>query len=196
MTARIQSYKTENQIYADFIMLGRKALDNFGVKGWQFRQLKQPFKYIALKPTVFLSVLNYNQLGRQYRRRFRADEGITRQNLAKKEVRIRFGAARRGLAPDNRATYNSLDVLEFIRAFQQSEEGIIYLSSLGYAPYRADEIRQQDFINDSDDYEFLPYFECVYLYTDAWAEQVGQIDKVIGNIYKVGERKTNVNSYE
>lgn len=181
----IINYKTENQIYADFIACANKALGVFNVKGWNIRQLKQAFKYIILKPTVFISVLDYNQLGRQYRKRIKTQHGATRQNLAKKEVHIRFSAARRQLAGDDVNTYNGLDVLEFIRAYLQSETGIEYLSSLGYAQYRADEVRQQDFINDSDDYEFMLYFDCIYLYTDSWAEDVGTISKFTGNIYKV-----------
>ena len=185
MTATILQYKTENQIYADFTNAANTALSEFGIQGWMVRQLKQAFKYVCLKPSVFVSVLSNNQLGRQYRVRSKSQTGVSRQNRAKKEFRIRFSAARRPLAGDTTATYNSLDVLEFIRAYLQSEAGIEFLSGLGYAQYRADEIRQQDFINDSDDFEFLPYFDCIYLYTDNWAEEVGTISKFTGNIYKV-----------
>jgi hypothetical protein len=183
MTVRILKYKSENQLYADFIALSKEALNKFGIKGWQVRQLKQPFKFNLIKPSVFVSVTANNQLGRQYRKRSKNDFSVIRENSEKKEVRIRFSATRRALATDTIVSYNGWDILSFIRAFQQSEGGIQYLSSLGYAQYRADETRQQDFINDSDDYEFLPSFECVYLYTDTWAEQVGEIDKVIGNFY-------------
>ncbi len=178
-------YKTENRLYADFISCVRNAFEVFNITGWEVRQLKQAFKFTTIKPTVFISVISINQLGRQYRKRQKTAGGVLRTNLAKKEVTIRFSATRRQLAGDTVATLNGLDVLEAIRAYLQSEPGIASLASLDYAQYRADTVRQQDFINDSDDFEFMPFFDCTCLYTDSFTEEVGKIEKVNETIYKL-----------
>ncbi len=183
--ATVLNYKTENKLYADFIGCIKQALEKFGIEGWEVRQLKQAFKFTTIKPTLFVTVTDYNQLGRQYRQKIKNTVGLDREYLAKKEARIRFSATRRQLAQDTVETYNGLDILEFLRAYFQSGSGIEYLASLGYAQYRADAIRQQDFVNDSDDFELMPYFDCTYLYTDNWAEDVGIINKIVDNVYKI-----------
>lgn len=185
MTATQNSYKTENQIIADCISLANTALEYFNVADWKVRQLSQIFKVDVLDPTIFVSIITHNQLGRQYIKRAQADGVITRSNYSKQEVKIRFSAVHRNLATDMVETYNSTDILKTLRAYMQSPEGIETLKDLGYVQYRADTISEQSYTNDSDNFEMLPYFDTTLLYTDVWSSEIHKIDKVQLEIYKI-----------
>ena len=116
-TAVHSSYKTENQIMADCVSLANTALEYFNVDGWKVRQLRQLFKVNVLEPTIFVSILNHNQLGRQYIKRTLTDDTITRANSNKQEVKIRFSALHRELETDTTDTYGGVDVLKILRGY-------------------------------------------------------------------------------
>lgn len=178
-------FKTKNQIFNDFIGLTKTALDSFSIFNWEVRQLKQVYKVNHLKPTVFISIINKNQNGRQYYKKEKTASIITRKANSKQEVKIRFLATRRELDNDTLETYNASDVLEVIRSFMQSPEGIKYLAELGYAQYRAESINEMDFTNDSDNFQFLPQFDCTFLYTDKWSTAIPEITKVKEKIHGI-----------
>ena len=186
MTARQIQYKTRNQIFSDFVNISNTALAYFNLKGWQTRQLRQIFKVNILTPTIFISIINNPQRGVQYRERTKQGNIIKRANFTKQEVQIRFSAARRELATDNVNTYSATDALKVVKEYIQSEEGILKLAEMNYAQYRATTVQEQNFINDDDNFEFLPYFDCTFLYTDSWSLDINRIDKVKEKgIYKV-----------
>lgn len=184
--ADLIQYKTENQIFNDFINLVKTVYDVFGVEGWQVRQLNQVFKTNVLKPTVFISVINTKQRGRQYTSSSKGDDVINRRKSTKQEVTIRFSATHRELETDTLQTLNSTDVLKFIREYMQSDEGILYLAGLNYAQYTAGEVSEQNFTNDEDNFQFMPFFDCTFVYTQTWQSEIGIITKFQQTgIYKV-----------
>lgn len=179
-------YKTKNQIFSDFIPLILASLEAFSITGWEIRQLKEIFKINHLKPIIFISILSANQNGRQYTKKQKTKNGINRLNSTKQEVKIRFSATRKGLISDTIETFDGVDILKLVKEFMQSEEGIKFLSNLGYAQYRAENISDMDFTNDSDNFQFLPYFDCTFLYTDSWQTDIDKISKFKNvGIYRV-----------
>lgn len=175
MTGNFTSYKTKNQIFNDFISIASNALEFFSVTGWQIRQLNQVFKTNSLKPTIFISIISNKQAGSQYRSNVISDDTYIKSNSTKKEIHIRFSAAYRELTSDTLETLNSTDVLEYIKQYMQGADGIAALSNLGYAQYRSTDITEQSFINDSEDFEFMPYFDCTFLYTNSWTRIINQL---------------------
>lgn len=178
MKATQIKYKTKNQLFNEFISLVKSAFESFSIEGWEVRQLRQTFKINHLKPIVFVSVISGHQLGQQYYLKTKTDNHITRQAYNKQEVTIRFLATRLELPGDTLETYNGTDILKVIRAYIQSPEGIKFLASLGFAQYKAQNINEMNFTNDSDDFQFLPHFECTFLYTDSWGTTIPEITKV------------------
>lgn len=186
MKATLTSYKTENQIYADFISLIQEAFNAFGIKGWHIRQLNQVFKVNILKPTVFITLTGTSQRGRQYQTKTKKQDNILKSYFTKQEVKLRFSSTHRERADDTVNTINSNDILKIIREYMQSEEGILFLANKGYAQYTATQISDQQFSNDEDNFQFLPYFDCTFIYTDSWRTEVGRITKVREKgIYKI-----------
>lgn len=189
--ATLNSYKTKNQIFKDFIELTNTALNNLNIKGWVIKRFYQTIKTVDLKPCVLISITNKKQLGSQYRslsKEVDEQENVSyyRNYNAKQEITIRFSATKRDLNTETVETFDSIDILENIKNYLQSYEGIEALALNGYAQYRATDIKQQNFDNDDENVQFLPFFECTYLYTDTWNTKIEHISKVINkNRYRI-----------
>lgn len=177
--AQIVKFKTKNQIYKDFLSLVKAALLEFNITGWQIKNLDQIVKSLDLKPCVFVQVLNKHQSGAQYQTKSYENSQIINNYAKKQEIQVRFSATRRENIKDNTETYNGIDVLDVIKSYLQSDDGITMLSNLGYAQYRAGDLQSQNFINDDENVQFLPFFDCTYLYTDIWQTKVNKIEKII-----------------
>ena len=186
MMPKMIKFKTRNRIFNDFITVSASALEAFDIKGWDVRQLMQGFKLNPLKPSVFVSLLSTNQQGRSYCKKMIQDGQFVRTNFIKLEVNIRFSATRRELESDILGTYNGADIVKVIKNYIQSYEGINQLSALGYAQYRSGEITDQNILNDDENFQFLPYFDCTFLYTDSFTTNVNRISDIKEKgIYKV-----------
>lgn len=183
--AQLINYKTENQIYNDFINLVKASFVAFSLTGWSVRQLNQLFKVNVLKPTVFVSIANNPQRGQQYSKNIKNDDSLNREYHIKQEVAIKFSAARRESAHDDLQTVNSIDVLKRLKSFMQSDKGVKLLASYGYAQYRAGEITPPFFVNDDDNFQLLPSFSCTFVYTDSWQTDINKITKVENKIIGV-----------
>ncbi|MBS6552945.1 MAG: hypothetical protein KH321_03265 [Clostridium sp.] len=186
MKATQIQFKTRNQIFNDFITVAKNALGAFEIKGWEVRQLMQFFKINILRPSVFISIISTNQRGQQYTKNKLTENICTKINSSKQEVKIRFSATRKELASDLLQTYGGADIVKIIKSYIQSDDGIRFLASLGYAQYRSSEVSDQNFMNDSENFQFLPYFDCVFVYTDSFASEVNKISKIKNKgIYKI-----------
>lgn len=105
---------------------------------------------------------------------------------AKQEIQIRFSATMRNKNTETTETLDSIDILTLIKNYIQSNDGIDILNEKGYAQYKATDINQQNFDNDDENVQFLPFFDCTFLYTDEWQTDINRIDKAIfKGIYKV-----------
>ena len=180
---KINKYKTKNQIFADFIEITNNALNTFSINGWIVKRFYQNIKTVDLKPCVLIQIINKRQLGSQYRNLHKEvknnNTAYYREYKAKQEVQIRFSATMRNSNYETIDTYDSIDVLEMIKNYLQSYDCIDALSALGYAQYRAEDIKQQNFNNDDENVQFLPFFDCTFLYTDKWEAEINHISKIV-----------------
>jgi len=104
--------------------------------------------------------------------------------FVKEEIQIRFSATRREIIQDTVETLNGTDVLEHILNYFQSLDGINMLKTNGYAQFRATAVNEQSFANDSENIQLMPYFDCNYIYTDIWQNEIQKVDKVKQHIIK------------
>lgn len=185
MTGTLINYKTENGIFKDFIGLTKEALNFFNIQGWNIRQLHQVLNVNVLTPTIFISVVTANQSGAQYRSYRKADNVLTQTNNTKQEIKIRFSASCKRSIKDDATAFYGKDVLSLVTKYLQSPQGISSLAQLGYAQYRASNVTNQEFLDDSENIEFMPFFECEYLYTDSWSTATPEIDNFTIDIHKV-----------
>lgn len=176
--AQLTRYKTDNEIISDFRNLIIEALNAFDIPKWEVRQLNQVFKTNVLKPTVFIYLGNDTQRGREYVKNVKIEEQLYKQYSTKQEITIRFLAARRELASDTVNTKNPKDILRIFRGYMQSDLGVKFLANLGYAQYTPTEISNQNYTNDEDNFQLLPYFDCTFVYTDKWLTPIGEITKI------------------
>lgn len=187
--AALNSYKTKNQIFSDFIELTQSALTAFDITGWKIKRLFQAVKSVDTTPFIFLQVVNKHQAGAQYTSLAKVEKNNKTDYYklynTKQEIQIRFSATMRNKVTETVDTLDCIDVLEIVKNWLQSDAGILALTQKGYAQYRATDIKQQNFENDDENVQFLPYFDCTYLYTDVWKNTINNIDSVeLQGIYK------------
>jgi hypothetical protein len=185
MSGTLINYKTENGIFKDFVEIVNEALKYFNIQGWQVRQLYQVLNVNILKPTIFLSIITNPQAGAQYRTNKKINGQIVETYNTKQEVKIRIHAARKRSIKDDENTLNGIDVLDLILRYLQSPKGIELLKSYKYAQYRASDLTNQNFLDDSENVELMPFFECEYLYTNSWTDTVPEVDKFTIDIHKI-----------
>ena len=184
MTGTIINYKTENGIFKEFVAVCNAAFSYYNITGWSVRQLHQVLNVNVLKPTVFISFVDDSQLGAQYYDRKVSETAVTQTNSAKQQVKIRFSAAKKRSIKDDDKTLAGFDVLKIIRYFLQSQEGIKLLASYGYAQYRASTVTNQNFLDDSENIELMPFFECEFLYTNSWTNTSYRINQFSYKAYQ------------
>lgn len=172
------AYKTKNQVYKDFVIFVKTALEAFDITGWHVKKLHQVIKTEDLKPSIYIQILRKNQAGAQYRANALNSNAFVKTYCSKQEVSIRFSASRRFLLEDNAQTFDSIDVLDHIKKYFQSLKGISMFSAENYAQYRASNVQEQSFTNDDENIQLMPYFDCDFLYTDTWQTPVNKIDNV------------------
>lgn len=183
--ATILNLKTKNQIYADFKSFVEAALFEFSINNWEVKKLHQVIKTEDLKPYIYIQILRKNQKGTQYRKNLSENDIYYKKYSAKQEIQVRFSATRRERLQDTTETLNGLDILEYVKNYLQSDDGITMLAAKGYAQYRATNVQEQSFTNDDENIQLMSYFDCEYLYTDEWQKQIQKLDKV-EEIYKKG----------
>ena len=183
--ATILNLKTKNQIYADFKSFIEAALTEFSINNWEVKKLHQVIKTEDLKPCVYIQILRKNQKGSQYHKNVSQNDNYYKKYSVKQEIQIRFSATRRERLSDTVETYNGIDVLEIVKNYLQSDDGITQLANKGYAQYRASNVQEQSFTNDDENIQLMPYFDCEYLYTDSFEQKINKLDKV-EEIYKKG----------
>lgn len=178
--------KAENTIYKDIIGFVNNSLtilsewfpgSNFSE--WQVMQLNQPVKLTEIKPTIWISCTNKNRRGWQYRKYtgFGEQEDFKQQQKFKQEILVQFSALRSRLLTDTDITLNSSDVLEYLKSYMLNPLTIQTLRSKGYTFYQPSEIQKPDFYNDSDNFEFMPFFQVTFIVEQSLERPQNVIDE-------------------
>lgn len=180
--------KPENQMYADIIGFINNSLtilsewfpdSNFSE--WQVLQLNQPVKLTEITPTIWVSLTNKTRRGWQFRKYkgFKEYEQLTNTQKFKQEVLVQISALRSRMLDDTTSTLNSSDVLEYLKAYMLNPVTIQNLRQLGYSIYQPTEIQKPDFYNDSDNFEFMPFFQVTFILEQSLERPQEHIDEII-----------------
>ena len=155
--------KTENQIYSDIIGFINQALSDLQISNWQVMQLKQPVKLTEIKPTIYITIANKNRLGWQSRYYPIINDDLKIKEKFKVELDCQISALRRRNLSDTVNTIGSTDILENLKAYLLNPNNIVKLRQLGYLIFRPSSIQSPDFIDDSDNFEFMPFFNVSFI---------------------------------
>lgn len=150
--------KSENQIYADIIGFINNALNSLNITGWQVMQLKQPVKLTEIKPTIYVTIANKNRIGWQKRSYPIIDDDLKIKEQFKVELDCQISALRRRSVNDTVNTTGSSDILEILKTYFLNPNSLQKLRQLGYLIFQPSSIQNPDFIDDSDNFEFMPFF--------------------------------------
>ena len=177
--------RTENQVYKDIIGFINSALSSLGITGWGVMQLKQPVKLTEIKQTIYVTCTNKNRRGWQQRlypvtnRELKLREGFIQ------EVDVQISALKRRELTDTVNTLNSADVLEYIKTYMLNLDSLMTLRTLGYTIYQPSNIQTPDFFDDSDNFEFMPFFNVTFIYDQTLIRPQPSIDDYTLDIKKV-----------
>lgn len=155
--------KSENQIYADIIGFINTSLTALDIQGWQVLQLKQPVKLTDIEPTIYVTLTNKNRRGWQYRNYPKTVTELKRKDIFKQEIDVQISALRRRDLTDTVDTLNSADILEYLKTYFLNPYSIQDLRKIGYEIYQPSNIQSPDFFDDSDNFEFMPFFTVTFI---------------------------------
>lgn len=179
--------KPENQIYADIIGFVNNTLTilsewfpNYNFSEWQVLQLNQPVKLTEIKPTIWVSCTTKNRRGWQYRNYegYQPEQEFKQTNKFKHEIQVQFSALRSRLISDTVNTLNSADVLEYLKSYMLNPLALKTLRDLGFTIYQPSEVQTPDFFNDSDNFEFMPFFTTTFIIEQSFVRPQNEIDSI------------------
>lgn len=177
--------KSENQIYADIIGFINSSLTALDITGWQVMQLKQPVKLTEIKPTIYVTCTNKNRRGWQQRLYPKTAQGLKLQEGFIQEIDVQISALRRRELSDTVDTLNSADVLEYIKTYMLNLYSLQDLRALGYTIYQPSNIQSPDFFDDSDNFEFMPFFNVTFILKQSLIRPQNSIDEYTLKVRKV-----------
>jgi hypothetical protein len=169
--------KGENQIYADIVGFVNSSLSALDIQGWQVLQLKQPVKLTDITPTVYVTCTLRRRRGWQYRDYKIIDAELKNTQYFKQEIDVQFSALRRRDIDDTVDTLNSADVLEYLKTYMLNPYTLQDLRALGYEIYQPSEVQNPDFFDDSDNFEFMPFFNVTFILNQSLSSPQMSIDE-------------------
>lgn len=175
----------ENAIYADIIGFINSALTALDITGWQVMQLKQPVKLTEIKPTIYVTCTNKNRRGWQQRLYPKTAQGLKLQEGFIQEIDVQISALKRRELTDTIDTLNSADVLEHIKTYMLNLYSLQDLRNKGYQIYQPSNIQSPDFFDDSDNFEFMPFFNVTFILKQTLIRPQNSIDDYTLKIRKV-----------
>lgn len=177
--------KSENQIYSDIIGFINNSLKDLEINGWQVMQLKQPVKLTEIKPTIYVTFTNKNRRGWQQRIYPVVNQELKIKDGFIQEIEVQISALRRRELSDTIDTLNSADVLEYIKTYMLNLYSLQDLRKLGYTIYQPSNIQSPDFFDDSDNFEFMPFFNVTFILNQSLISPQASIDDYTLDIKKV-----------
>ncbi|MBQ2284582.1 MAG: hypothetical protein II244_02820 [Clostridia bacterium] len=169
--------KTENQIYKDIIGFINSSLSALDITGWKVMQLKQPVKLTEINPTIYVTCTNRNRRGWQQRLYPVVNQELKIKEGFIQEIDVQISALRRRELTDTADTFNSSDVLENIKTYMLNPYSLQDLRALGYTIYQPSNIQSPDFFDDSDNFEFMPFFNVTFILNQSLIRPQTSIDK-------------------
>ncbi len=171
------SIKSENQIYADIVGFVNKSLSALNISGWQVLQLKQPVKLTDITPTIYVTSTLKRRRGWQYRDYKIIDAELKNTQNFIQEIDVQISALKRREIDDTVDTLNSSDILEYLKTYMLNSYSLQDLRALGYRIYQPSEIQSPDFVDDSDNFEFMPFFTVTFILNQSLSSPQTSIDE-------------------
>lgn len=176
--------KTDNQIYADIISFINSCLtglntsySDLGFNTWQVLQLKQPEKLTEIEPTIYVTCANKNRRGWQQRIYPKVQNKLKIREQFIQEVDVQISALRRREITDTVNTLSGADVLEYLKTYILNPVSLQDLRKKGYTIYQPSNIQNPDFVDDSDNFEFMPFFNVTFILNQSLISPQASIDE-------------------
>lgn len=164
--------KTELNIFTDIIAVIREGLYVLGYADWDVRQGVQPFVSSIKKPTLVITMLSSPHYGWQH-----SSDEIGDKIIHKEKLYQEFNFSLQAIQKTG-GVNQSLNVINAIALFLNSDQGVNALQIRGYGIDRIREIRTGFVSNDSDVYERVPSFDFTVNTLQTLTSDVPEIAKI------------------
>ena len=171
-------YKTNNMICKDIKTILQQCLNNFLISNIDIIQLQQPTKTREDNTTLYFQILNSVNSGWQYVNYVKEDEELKKINTYKESIQVKISCYKQRLLTDTITDYSSKDIINLIKSYLLSDDGINFLNELNYNILIPSTTDINEFINDSDNYEFLPSLIITFLLKQSWGNVIPTIEKI------------------
>ena len=154
--------KSESLQWQDILNILNLALSKMDIKGIEVVRNYQPAKGNFNSPHLLVHRLFTNSIA------YLSEKTVIEQGKPKKimkeiqEIHYQIDAVKKA-EPGNTSALTAFDVARLIKLWLNGSEAGAYIRSLGYGNLRAGDIRQPDFINETDVWETNPNFDLILI---------------------------------
>ena len=153
------TYKTENNIWEDMISLLNEALSAKNISGMTVMRAFQPTD-VTGKNLVLINKVSSKRYGWIGRHNKIIDGEMQYVEDYFQEMRFQISVLKKINLKDS-TDITAEDIANMLIDYLLSNEGLQNLRSQGYMPIRIIDVRNQNFINQNDNYQFNPNFDFV-----------------------------------
>ena len=162
--------RPENTVWADVIGFISAALSDAGISGWTVTRSYQPTQGKLEPPYILLHRTGINPVGWQGVKYARAN-GVLKGTASQiYEYVFQVDSVKKRTADEAEST--SEDTLRAIIMWLMSDSGLATLRAKGYGIARITEVRNPDFTNSNDVFEFSPNFVMKIYYEQTFESSV------------------------
>lgn len=148
--------RPENTVWADVIGFISAALSDVGISGWTVTRSYQPTQGKLEPPYILIHKLIFVPVGWQGSKYWRDNDVLKLAETQIYEYNFQVDAVKKRTADAEETT--SEDVLRAIIMWLMSGSGLAALRAKGYGITRITDIRNPEFTNSNDVFEFSPNF--------------------------------------
>lgn len=152
------TYKTENQIWANMIVLLNKAVSAKEISGFTVMRSNQPVD-IQKQPVILIHRISTNRYGWRGRKDKVINGVMHHIESYHQELRFQIDVLKKisGSAEEQTAS----DIANLLVDWLESDKGLKEMRSLGFMPLRIINMPENTFVNQNDNYQINPHFDII-----------------------------------
>lgn len=171
-------YKTFNQINKEIREILLYFLNDFKITDFKVLQLNQPTKTTDKDNCLFFQILNTNNYGWQSVKYKQEEERYIKQNEFVEKIQVKISCLKTRKATDTVEEKESKDIITLLKSWLLSDDGLKYLNSKEISILIPMQIDLSDFVNENDNFEFLPSLTLTVFIKQKWIKEVEVIEEI------------------
>jgi hypothetical protein len=177
-------YKSEPQIWNDIISIINSALYALKIENLSIIRVNQPLKWNNSRPCITLQKLNSRQYGNYFDNDYQTLTQEINESGSMFITQFKIGCLKT-LKPNNFDDLTAFDILQQIKLFLDSDNGIKLFSDKNIFMLLSKDINQPVSLDENDQWESFPNYDISLQYTQAVQvkrDKIGAFDGAIKGV--------------